>query len=94
MTLQEERDRLLTLIQKVDKMQTARKRRHAWLVNSTNGTYCVGLYSFKEGDIVEKHDGTWKYWTTIQSQSDAEAAYRLHTAFYRVVRGPEKMRVY
>ncbi len=44
---------------------------------------------YKVGDIVEKYDGTWKYWTTIQNLQDAEKADMLGSD-YRVVRGPER----
>ena len=55
-------------------------------------TFVLEGVLYAVGDIVEKHDGTWRYWSTIQSLEDAEMYHKLctTTASYRVVRGVKK----
>lgn len=55
--------------------------------------FTVSGVNFQSGDIVEKHDGSWRYWTTIHTRADAVAAVALGTTFYRVVRGPTRQLV-
>ncbi len=48
------------------------------------------------GDIVERYypinwrERGWRYWTTIQTQADAEAAAELDITWYRVIRYPNE----
>jgi hypothetical protein len=61
-------------------------------------TFDVNGVTFLMGDIVERHkcdlgETGWRYWTTIQNQEDANKAVALGTIYYRVVRGPDKVRV-
>lgn len=52
------------------------------IIPSEATVFYVGDKAFKVGDIVQK---CGKYWTTIQNQGDAEAAYALDET-YRVLR--------